>query len=260
MNRNYNMMRPLSFRPDALRSLLLHSKIATLDELKQALGTSVDVTVFRKLKPLDYVTSYSHRGRYYTLREIARFDDKGLWSQADVWFSQAGTMLATAETFVNRSPRGYFANELARALHVEVQDALHQLALQRRVTRQLLSGLYLYTAIDRTIQQGQLLTRRNVEAVPTVVDASVLEVSEEELKAAILLFYSLLDEQQRRLYAGLESLKLGRGGGRHLAGFLDLDPHTVARGRQQLLDQDVEVDRARRAGGGRKRVEKKRPK
>jgi len=259
-NRNYNIMRPLFFRSDALRSLLLQSKIATLDELKLAVGTSVDVTVFRKLKPLDYLSSYSHRGRYYTLREIARFDDKGLWSQADVWFSHAGTLLATAEVFVNRSPRGYFADELARTLHVEVQDALHQLAQQRRVTRQIVSGLYLYTAIDRTVQQGQLLTRRKVEAFPTVVDASVLEVSAEELKAAIVLFYSLLDEQQRRLYAGLESLKLGRGGDRQLAGFLDLDPHTVARGRQQLLAQDVEVDRARRAGGGRKAVEKKRPK
>ena len=107
---------------------------------------------------------------------------------------------------------------------------------------------------------GQLLTRRNVEAVPTVADASVLEVSDEELKASILLFYSLLDEQQRRLYAGLESLKLGRGGDRSLADFLDLDPHTVARGRQQLLTQDVEVDRARKTGGGRRRVEKKLPK
>ncbi len=67
-------MRPLSFRSDELRSHLLRSKIATLGELKQALGTSVDVTVFRKLKSLDYLTSYSHRGRYYTLREIARFD------------------------------------------------------------------------------------------------------------------------------------------------------------------------------------------
>jgi DNA-binding transcriptional regulator YhcF (GntR family) len=252
-------MRPLFFHSDELRSELLHSQIATLDELKQALGTSVDVTVFRKLKPLDYLTSYSHRGRYYTLREVARFDDKGLWSHASVWFSQFGTLLATAETFINRSPRGYFANELARTLHVEVQDALHQLSQQRRVTRQSVSGLYLYTASDRAIQQGQLLTRRKVQAVPTMVDASVLEVSEEELKASILLFYSLLDEQQRRLYAGLESLKLGRGGDRSLADFLDLAPHTVARGRQQLLDQDVEVDRARKTGGGRKRVEKKRP-
>jgi hypothetical protein len=253
-------MRPLSFSPDALRTLLLRNKIATLDELKQALGTAVDVTVFRKLKPLDYLTSYSHRGRYYTLREIARFDDRGLWSQAEVWFSRFGTLLATAEECVSRSPRGYFADELAPLLHVEVQDALHQLTQQERVARQIVSGWYLYTATEPTLQRRQLLARRSVEIRPTVVDASVLEVAPEEVKAAILLFYSLLDEQQRRLYAGLESLKLGRGGDRQLADFLDLDPHTVARGRQQLLAQDVEGDRARRAGAGRKPVEKKHPK
>ena len=237
----------------------MRTKIATLDELKQALGTSIDVTVFRKLKPLDYLTSYSHRGRYYTLREIALFDEKGLWSQEMVWFSQLGTLLSTAESFVNRSPRGFFADELAGVLHVDVQDALHQLAQQRRVTRQMISGLYLYTAIDRTIQQGQLSTRRDVwRLFCSHGCASVLDVSEEELKASILLFYSLLDEQQRRLYAGLESLKLGRGGDRSLADFLGLNPRTVARGRQQLLAgaQDVEVDRARKAGGGRKLVGK----
>lgn len=260
LNRNYNIMRPLSFHPAELRALLLRNKIATLDELKQSLGTPVDITVFRKLKLLDYFTSYSHRGRYYTLREIARFDDNGLWSQAEAWFSRFGTLLATAEAFVNRSLRGYFADELAPLLHVEVQDALHQLTLHGRVARQIISGRYLYTAVDPTVQRRQLRAHRTVEILPTVVDASVLEVSAEETKAAILLFYSLLDEQQRRLYAGLESLKLGRGGDRQLADFLDLDPHTVARGRQQLLSQDVEVDRARKAGAGRKRVEKKRPK
>jgi hypothetical protein len=253
-------MRPLSFHPDALRRLLLRNKIATLDELKHALGTSVDITVFRKLRHLDYFTSYSHRGRYYTLREIACFDEHGLWSQAKAWFSRFGTLLATAEGFVHRSPRGYFADELAPLLHVEVQDALHQLTQQGRVSRQVVGGRYLYTAMDQALQQQQLLARRTVEILPTVMDASVLEVSPEEVKAAILLFYSLLDEQQRRLYAGLESLKLGRGGDRQLGDFLDLDPHTVARGRQQLLAQDVEVDRARKVGAGRKPLEKKRPK
>src|SRR2546428_2438180 len=252
-------MRPLSYRSDELRSLLLRNQIVTLDEMKQALGTPVDITVFRKLKPLDYLTSYSHRGRYYTLREIARFDEHGLWSQADVWFSRFGTLLATAEVFVNRSPRGHFADELARTLHVAVQDALHQLTQQRRVAREVVSGLYLSTATDRGSQRGQLRTRRTVQAVPTVADASVLEVSEEELKASILLFYGLLDEQQRRLYAGLESLKLGRGGDRQLSDFLGLAPHTVARGRQQLLAQDVEGDRGRKTGGGREPGGKKSP-
>jgi len=78
----------------------------------------------------------------------------------------------------------------------------------------------------------------------------------DELRAAIVLFGSLLDEQQRRLYAGLESLQLGSDS--QIAEFLGLDPHTVAKGRRQLLAQDVEADRVRALGGGRKPVEKKR--
>lgn len=253
-------MRPISFPSDVLRSLLLRNKIATLDELKEALGSPVALTVFRKLRSLGYLTSYSHRGRYYTLSQVPDFDEQGLWSHASVYFSRFGTLLATAEAFIHHSPRGYFAEELARALHVEVQDTLHQLTQEQRVARQIISGKYLYLAVERSRQQAQLRPRRSLEALPTVVDPSRLEIPEAELKAAILLFYSLLDEQQRRLYAGLEALKLGRGGDRQLAELLDLDPHTVARGRQQLLAQDVEVERARRIGGGRQRVEKKRPK
>jgi hypothetical protein len=251
-------MRPLSFHADVLHSVLLRNKIATLGQLKQAPGSAVTTTVFRKLKSVHYITSYSHRGRYYTLEEIAGFDVHGLWSHATIWFSRFGTLLATAEAFVHRSPRGYFAGELARALHVDVQDALRQLAQRHRVSRQLVSGRYLYAAIDRTFQQRQLRTRRSLEHLPTLVDPSRLEVRDAELKAATLLFYSLLAEQQRRLYAGLEALKLGRRGDRQLANFLDLDPHTVARRRQQLLTEDVEVERARRSGGGRKSAGKKR--
>jgi len=62
-------MRPLSFDPQALRKHLLRHKIATLPELRSALGTTTNLTVFRKLKLLDYLSSYTHRGRYYALRE-----------------------------------------------------------------------------------------------------------------------------------------------------------------------------------------------
>jgi hypothetical protein len=79
----------------------------------------------------------------------------------------------------------------------------------------------------------------------------------DELKAAIVLFFTLLDEQQRRLYAGLESLKLGHGGDQRIADLLGLDRGTVAKGREALLEQDVKIDRIRRHGGGRKPTEKK---
>jgi hypothetical protein len=35
--------------------------------------------------------------------EIADFDDRGLWSHQDVWFSRYGTLLAAVEIFVNQS-------------------------------------------------------------------------------------------------------------------------------------------------------------
>jgi hypothetical protein len=252
-------MRTISFDPQLLRKHLLRHKIATLPELQQVLGAPASLTVFRKLKPLDYLSSYTHRGRYYSLREVARFDDAGLWSHDAVWFSRYGTLVATIESFVNQAPRGWFADELADALHVEVQDPLHDLVAGGRLRRSLVAGRFLYTSADSRQSRDQIRARQTASAVPLVADASVLQVSLEELKAAILLFYSLLDEQQRRLFAGLESIKLGHGGDTILAAFLGLDAHTVARGRQQLLDQTVTTGRTRRSGGGRKPVEKRPP-
>jgi hypothetical protein len=249
-------MRTPSFLSDHLREFLRLKKIATLPELKQALGTDVDTTVFRKLKELSYRSSYSHRGRYYTLAEIPQFDPHGLWSFQTVWFSRWGNLLTTLEALVNAAPQGCFANELLPVLHVEVKDALLQLVEQHRIARQQVTGLFLYCSQDPALRRRQVLARQAVSDIP---GSAAAEVSAEELKASLVLFASLLDERQRRLYAGLESLKMGRGGDQKLAELLQLDPHTVARGRKQLLAQEVEWERVRKPGAGRKPVEKKRP-
>ena len=96
-----------------------------------------------------------------------------------------------------------------------------------------------------------------LEEAAVVSEGILSDQVSDELRAAIVLFASVLDEQQRRLYAGLESLQLG--GDRQIADLLHLDPHTVAKGRRQLLTQDVKVGRVRSVGGGRKPTEKKRP-
>jgi hypothetical protein len=252
-------MRPTSFDPSVLRQHLRRNKIADLAELKRVLGTDTDLTVFRKLKHLQYLASYTHRGRFYTLPEIAHFDDRGLWSHEGVWFSRHGTLLATLETFVNQSSNGYYAHELADALHAEVQQPLRHLVEQQRLARMEVEGQFLYTASESVPRRKQMLARRSAQAVPVAVHSADLQASPHELKAAILLFYGLLDEQQRRLFAGLESIRLGHGGDTLLGDFLGLDVHTVARGRQQLLDQNVVSGRSRRTGGGRTPAEKKRP-
>jgi len=251
-------MRTETFHADELAKVLHRSKIATMPELKKALGTVVDVTVFRKLKQLAYRTSYSHRGSYYTLDETARFDKNGLWSWQSVWFSRWGTLLDTAEAWIQDSPAGHFVEELDHLLHVGTKEPLLRLVQQERLARESVDGLYLYCSSDPVLRQRQLLARRLLEAAPSLGDSLAGgEGIPDELKAAMVLFVSLLNEKQRRLYAGLESLKLGYGGDQRMAEFIGLDPHTVAKGRRELRDPDLAVDRIRKAGGGRPPVEKK---
>ena len=165
-------MRLTSFDPAVVRQHLRRHKIADLAELKRVLGTETDLTVFRKLKQLDYLASYAHRGRFYSLAEIVRFNDLGLWSHEAVWFSRYGTLLATVETFVNRSPNGYYAHELADQLHAAVQEPLRHLVQQQRLSRMEVGGQFLYTAIDSVERRKQTLARRSAQAVPLAVHSS----------------------------------------------------------------------------------------
>ena len=254
-------MRSESFHADDLTQVMRRIKIATMPELKKALGTEVDGTVFRKLKQLAYRTSYSHRGSYYTLDETARFDEKGLWSYNSVWFSRQGTLVDTAAAFVEDSEDGYFVEELDDVLHAGTKEPLLRLVQQQRIARESISGLYLYCSIDRALRQRQLLARRVREDEPTLASSLTGgEAIDDELKAALVLFLSMLNENQRRLYAGLESLKLGYGGDQRIGDFIGMDPHTVAKGRRELAEHDLDIERIRKVGGGRKHAEKKRPK
>jgi len=146
-----------------------------------------------------------------------------------VWFSRYGTLVSTIESFVSHSPSGWFADELADVLHADVQDPLHDLVRAERLRRSEVAGRFLYTSADGRQTRDQLRTRQTAESVPLLTDASALQVSPDELKAAILLFYSLLDEQQRRLFAGLESIKLGHGGDSVLAEFSAWTAHRRSR-------------------------------
>jgi len=235
----------LHYPAEKLTECFHRRTVATLPELQAALGTTGERTVFRRLAGLSYRCSYSHRGAYYTLDSLARYDAHGLWSHQDVHFSRYGTLLETAAELTSRAPGGYFTEELEALVHVPAKDALRQLFERGRLQRRACPDRLLYGAAERARWQEQWAAR---------------QAEADELPTAIALFYGLLDEQQRRLYAGLESLQHGHGGDRRMAELLGLDVATVARGRRELLTREVLRERIRREGGGRKTVEKKRPK
>ena len=251
-------MKTEQYSSDTLKKLFRREKVASMPELKEALGTKTDMTVFRKLVEIGYRSSYSHRGKYYTLEQIPRFDEWGLWSFCSIYFSMHGTLRSTVEFLVKESERGFFAAELEALLYVEVKGCLRKLVTQGQIGRKKVYGRYLYYSKQRAIKTKQLRVREIYQSKATCGGPFVnAEVMPDELKAAIILFFSLLDERQRRIYAGLEALKLGHGGDQRIADLLGLNRGTVAKGREELMARDIEAERLRRPGAGRKSLEKK---
>jgi hypothetical protein len=259
---NILIMNKTKYHLQALRQFFDQHKIATLDQLREALGSPARCTVFRKLGDLQYLSSYSHRGKYYTLKSIARFSEQGLWSFHSVWFSRFGNLLETAQALVHHSDAGYSAAELKDIVQVKTKHALTRLVRDGRLERERFDSVYVYLSAQKDIAGRQIEARKALlQQSPASLMVSNPDLATDEAKALLILFCSMLNEKQRRLYAGLESLKLGHGGDAHIASILGIDPHTVARGRKELMQVDLTAtDRVRAPGAGRPWQEKKRRK
>jgi len=256
---NSLIMNTAKYHLQDIRDFFDAHKIATFDQLKAVLGNPARCTLFRKLAQLEYLSSYSHRGKFYTLRSIARFTEPGLWSCQSVWFSRFGNLLQTAKALVAQSVAGYSAAELKDILHVKTKHALTQLVRCDLLGRKKFDSVYVYLSVETAVARRQEKARK-VRLKKSFASVTVTnpDLAVEEAKAIVVLFCSMLDERQRRLYAGLESLKLGHGGDTYIASLLGMDPHTVARGRQELISGDLSSKKVRAAGGGRLLQEKKR--
>ena len=240
-------MRPIQYSTDQLTRALAKDKVLTLEQVKARLGTPVKMTALRKLRALGYHSSYSHAGRYYTLDRVARWDGHGLWAYTGIRFSRHGTLVETVAHLVDGSDGGWLAAELEEIVGVRVHAPLLTLYRRGRLLRHQIGGEYLYVSCQRGTEH---LTRRQ-EQVQAAATQGVGPGLEPDLGPHLTVFLATLNEKQRRLYAGFESLRLGRGGDAVVAGWTGLNVKTVARGRQELQAGGVSMERVRAAGAGR---------
>ncbi|MBM4044859.1 MAG: hypothetical protein FJ279_07085, partial [Planctomycetes bacterium] len=133
----------------ALRRLFRKSLVADLDALFEVLHTRSRMTVFRRLKDVGYLSSFSHTGRYYTLADIPQFDEHGVWHYRGVGFSRAGTLKRTTAELVRISEAGRTHPELEQIVRVRVHNTLLDLVEEKEIGRERLGGLYIYVSREK---------------------------------------------------------------------------------------------------------------
>jgi len=153
------MLPPVESRRALLR-LFQKRPVVTLDTLFETLQTHSRMSVFRRLSAIDYLTSFSHAGRYYTLRAIPEFDDAGLWHHLGVSFSRYGSLKNTVEHMVNESEAGKTYAELELSLKVRVHNTLLDLVGESRIRRVQTDRFFLYVSVKRRQAKAQVARRQ----------------------------------------------------------------------------------------------------
>ncbi len=170
-----------------VENFLRKRRVVTISDLCEVIGSDSRMTVFRRLRPIEYVTSYTHAGRYYTLYDTARFDSDGIWFYDDIGFSQNGSLKNTVSYLVDKGDAGKFHFDLERQLRVRVHNVLLDLVKSKQIERIKLEGQYLYLSSDKTrstkqIQQRDKLSMQARRIPVYISEPMVIEILAEVIR------------------------------------------------------------------------------
>ena len=142
-----------------LENFIKSRRVVEMRDLFEAVQSTSRMTVFRRLSGVEYLCSYTHAGRYYTLFDIARFDSDGIWFYDDIGFSQNGSLKNTVTYLVDNGDGGKFHSDLERQLRVRVHNVLLDLVRSKQIKREKFEGRYLYLSNDKTRSTKQIEQR-----------------------------------------------------------------------------------------------------
>jgi len=237
----HGIMRPEEYPTSRLVELLEKERLLTLDSVVEALGKPARITAFLKLVQLQEKASYSHRGRYQTLDRISENSKDGLWSFRGVHFSRHGTLLQRIVYLVEHSMQGYFASELQSLLQVRVHNSLACLYEAKRLNRDQLADQYQYLSLS--VGKDELERRyERIRQTPKRESSQIEEIPENRRKSMHWLL-TVLNEKQRGLYLGLQSIRIGYAGDQKISLITGVNIKTIAHGRRQLLARKITADR-----------------
>jgi hypothetical protein len=170
-----------------VENIFLKRRVITISDLFEVIGSSSRMTVFRRLRNIDYISSYTHAGRYYTLFDIARFDEDGIWFYDDIGFSQNGSLKNTVTYLVDSCNAGKFHSELEQQLRVRVHNVLLDLVKSEQIDRIKFQGQFLYLSTDQAqsakqVEQRDILSMQLKRIPAFISETMVIEILAEVVR------------------------------------------------------------------------------
>jgi len=111
----------------------------TADYLKNHFGCSYQY-LWINLKKLGYYSSFTHNSKYYTLADIPKFNDKGIWFHRDpvageIGFTEHKTAPNLITSLINSSQTGMTEDKIREIIKIRVSNQLNVLMNKSKIQR-----------------------------------------------------------------------------------------------------------------------------
>jgi len=183
-----------------------------LAELAKGLDYAL-ITVRRLLNQIGYFRSYTHNGKWYTLRTSPEFNRDGIWHHKGIGFSKHGSLTATIIHLAARSPAGLSARELADKLEHPCHAVLTNLHKNGELDRIQAGGEFRYLSTQQPMNRRQ----REQSAVeqppgpPAVLSTqAAVFVLIDHIKNPVLSFPQIAANVQKQHHIAVAAESIGR--------------------------------------------------
>ena len=162
---------------ETLQMAFKKHRVLDMPTLQEITGKTSFRTVYRYLKEIGYLTSYTHNNKYYTLPEITLFDKDGFWFYGDIGFSKYGTLVDTVRYLITHSGIGQTNADLEKQCRVRIQEILRTLLHRGEISRlKQEGGHYLYLSADEKMsvkQQERRLGKKKPLRIEILIEVAM---------------------------------------------------------------------------------------
>lgn len=165
-----------------LEKLFSQEKCWRIDELHQSINYSI-ISIRGFLKQVGYFSSFTHNSKWYTLSSIPAFDKNGLWFYEAIGFSKHGNLKKSILYFINKSPKGLSAKQLAELLLTPCHAVLNHMFKSGYINRFRGKADFIYLCAHPEKNRRQL----------ALLQSQVAEESEPQKLSAQTAVYVLIE-------------------------------------------------------------------
>ena len=169
-----------------VENIIRSKKIQTFEQILKHVSCS-EVTLRRDIRRIKGITSYTHQGRFITLKDIPKFDNNGIWFYRKVGFTKYKNSLELIVHLINNSTEGLNREQIQEILKIQIYQQIQTLLKRNELYRSKIGNKYIYLPEKLAKNQKKRLQLLNANNVEEYYDAMVRSCDLVALLKAVLI-------------------------------------------------------------------------